>query len=253
MFYQTCCLSESRQVSSLLRYSSQQSRKIFVPIIAWQANREWYRSKNCDLHWQNCHGRHQESNVSSSCRPSSRGWRGGGDSWRELHYVIQLQLAAWTLVHYAQRIWTPGGTEVEIKRQQGERGAVDSAPAFLSFQFCTNPGAVSWRPSTQDGFHWTRYWLRGLPRPLLHIHLFDDFAFPALLLVDDSHVRSRMPMRSSAYGPLRPITACISLKAGRVDRCGSRCWDMLWIGRCTAAAVRLTLRLRFLFTRQLWR
>jgi hypothetical protein len=37
--------------------------------------------------------------------------------------------------------------------------------AFFSFQFCSNSGAVRRAPSTQDGFHRTRYCLRGLPRP----------------------------------------------------------------------------------------
>ncbi len=47
---------------------------------------------------------------------------------------------------------------------------------------------------------------------LLHIHLFDNFAFSTLLLIDDSHVRSQMSMQLSVYESLCPITACIFLK-----------------------------------------
>lgn len=87
-----------------------------------------------------------------------------------------------------------------------------------------------------------------LNKVLLHIHFSNDSAFPALLPMDDSHVRSCMPMRSSAYKPFWPHHRLYSLS--RPVECRSICRNMLYINKCTAAAaVGLTLRLCPLVTR----
>lgn len=56
--------------------------------------------------------------------------------------------------------------------------------AFLIFQLFTKSGAVRWPPSTQDDFHFTRYCLRGLPRPCFIFLSVNNLSFPTLLLVD---------------------------------------------------------------------
>ena len=82
--------------------------------------------------------------------------------------------------------------------------------------------------------------------PLLHMPLLNDFTFPTLLLVDDSH----------PWSPTckihRTIIARVTPKAGQTRR-ELRVWNVVGLGRYTSAVVWLVACFRFFIWRRSWR